>query len=53
MDDEVLVICMDKHYKINAFMDAFQQSWRILQFANASIRANPKIIKLALKKDSS
>jgi len=33
-------------------MEAFQVSWRVLQFASASIRANPKIIKLALQKDS-
>lgn len=47
----VLVVCMDKHYRIDLFMEAFQVSWRVLQFASASIRANPKIIKLALQKD--
>ena len=45
------MICLDKHVHIETFMAAFQQSWRVLQFANAQLRANPKIIKLALQKE--
>ncbi|CAJ1342670.1 unnamed protein product [Effrenium voratum] len=47
----VLVVCMDKHCKIEPFMAAFSGSWRILQSAAAPIRANSKILKLALSQD--
>ncbi|CAE7192449.1 ACAD11, partial [Symbiodinium pilosum] len=49
--DLVLVVCMDKHFKLDLFVGAFRSNWRTLQFASSSLRANPKIVKMALHQD--
>ena len=47
----VLVVCMDKHFKLELFVTAFRSNWRTLQYAPASLRANPKIVRMAVHRD--
>ena len=48
----VLVVCMDKHFKLDLFVAAFRANWRTLQYASSALRANPKIVKMAVHQDS-